>query len=44
MLSRILAYLIKLSCGHIKSTDTRPDLGEHEWCNMCGDFRTVIDR
>ncbi|UOF79193.1 histone-lysine N-methyltransferase prdM9 [Caudoviricetes sp.] len=41
LLSRIWSYLVKLSCGHIKSTDTLPQVGDQEWCNMCGDFRTV---
>jgi hypothetical protein len=37
----IWSFLCKLSCGHIKATDTKPVVGEREWCNMCGDFRTV---
>jgi len=39
----ILTYLCKLSCGHIRSQDTKPVEGELEWCNMCGDFKVVVE-
>lgn len=41
MVKRIWSFLCKLSCGHIRSQDNPPNVGDQEWCNYCGDFKTV---